>query len=491
MKSEAAKRHHTGPRAGASADTRLWFERYDQIVAATGMVLYDASGDGTAVAYGGDLEGMLGYDPEELAGAIASWVDLVHPDDRARFEAEVESVRAEGCCDFQYRVRHRDGSYRTVRDRGIAMRGDPGRVLGLLEDVTEREAAERERQASQEKFAKIFEFSPVSMSITTIDGVYLAINERFVERTGLSRDEVIGRHASELDVTVRPEDYEEFRRRMARDGFVRDLEMTVSYRDGRVRTSYVSSVIVDVGGEPCLLNAGVDITDRIQAEEELRRRSRRIRELAGRLITLQEEERTRIARELHDDFSQKVAAIAIALSNVKRKAQGGQDVASALDALRERTISLASDIRKLSHRLHPSALAHAGLVASLREYCEEFEQLTGIRASFSATGVPEALPPDVELCLFRVGQEALRNAAKHSGSASAEVSLSHADGELVMEVRDRGRGFDAGALQGRDGLGLVSMEERVHLVGGTLAVFSEPGRGTTVRASVPFDMESR
>ena len=90
-----------------------------------------------------------------------------------------------------------------------------------------------------------------------------------------------------------------------------------------------------------------------------------------------------------------------------------------------------------------------------------------------------------------MAQEALRNAAKHSGSASAEVSLSRKDGELVMEVRDRGKGFDAGALQGRDGLGLVSMEERVHLVGGALAVFSETGRGTTVRASVPFDMESR
>ena len=236
----------------------------------------------------------------------------------------------------------------------------------------------------------------------------------------------------------------------------------------------------------------VDITERKQAEEALRestaalRRSHaQIQQLAGKLIAAQEEERKRVARELHDDINQKLAALAISLSKMKQGLDPAEGVHDQVTELQRRTTELTDDVRRLSHRLHPAIMEHVGLVAALKSYCAQFSNNAGISIQMN---VPEALKPvspDVALCLYRVTQESLQNISKHSGAREACVTLTQADGDLRLLVSDTGVGFDVQQEQGTKGLGLISMKERVRLVGGTLLLESRPGTGTELEVRVP------
>ena len=220
---------------------------------------------------------------------------------------------------------------------------------------------------------------------------------------------------------------------------------------------------------------------------ELRVSHDRIHQLAGHLITAQEAERTRIARELHDDVNQKIASLAIGLSRVRRHIADGGEAANDLSGLQERTATLADEVRHISHRLHSSVLQHAGLVAALDSACREFAIDHGIEVDVETRGDVDAVDYEIALCLYRVAQEALRNAARHAQARTVRVSVARDAHSICLQVADDGRGFDPRAARMERGLGLVSLEERARLVHGTLEVESNPGDGTIVRlkASLP------
>jgi signal transduction histidine kinase len=229
---------------------------------------------------------------------------------------------------------------------------------------------------------------------------------------------------------------------------------------------------------------------RQRVENALRSSRNEVRDLAGKLIVAQEDERKRIARELHDDLSQQLAAIGMFVSAIRR------DVASLmpkdyskLEELQTHLISLHDEIHRLSHELHPTVLEHFGLGAALRQHANELSELTGMTVDVGIDSETETIPPDVALCLYRVAQESLRNVAKYSGTQRAEINLTHANGELELTIRDWGKGFDAQARAQTGGLGLTSMKERVRLVAGVLSIESAPQKGTCVRARVPLHPE--
>ena len=209
--------------------------------------------------------------------------------------------------------------------------------------------------------------------------------------------------------------------------------------------------------------------------------------LAGRLITAQEAERTRIARDLHDDINQQLASLSIALSGVKRRLQNGdgEGVPEEVARLQQRIIDVNNVTRQLSHELHPGVLQHAGLVAALRSHCAQFAAQHGIEVTFSAAGI-NGVPDDTALCLYRITQEALRNIATHAGARTAQVALSPSAANLELIIHDDGQGFDLAEARRRGGIGLVSLEERVRLIGGSLQIESQPQRGTELRVLVPL-----
>jgi signal transduction histidine kinase len=222
---------------------------------------------------------------------------------------------------------------------------------------------------------------------------------------------------------------------------------------------------------------------------KLRRSQSRLRELSARLITAQEEERKRIARELHDDFGQRVAALRIELGVLSREDRGPRQrgASAAFRSVLSQTDALATDLRDLSHALHSSRLQHLGLHAALEDLCSALGKHHRISVAVRARTMAAAVPTEVALCLYRVAQEAVHNAVHHGGAPHIEVTLSAEGSVLRMQISDTGKGFDAS--ESSEGFGLASMRERLNMIGGSLLVQSRPGRGTAVTAFV--DLQPR
>jgi len=223
----------------------------------------------------------------------------------------------------------------------------------------------------------------------------------------------------------------------------------------------------------------IDVTERKQAEEALSGISRK-------LIEAQEQERTRIARELHDDIAQRLALLAIQLEQLRKLPLNLPEVRSRMGELWKRTSEIATDVQSMSHELHSSKLQLLGIVAAMRGFCREFSEQQKLEIEFQTHDLPTPLSADISLCFFRVLQEALHNAAKHSGVRHFEVRLWGTSDEIHLTVRDSGVGFDPEAAKKSRGLGLISMEERLKLLTGTLSIDSQPKRGTTIHARVPL-----
>jgi signal transduction histidine kinase len=223
-----------------------------------------------------------------------------------------------------------------------------------------------------------------------------------------------------------------------------------------------------------------DITERKLAEEALSK-------ISGRLIEAHEEERTWIARELHDDIGQQLALLANNLELME------QDPPDSVAEIRYRTHEqlkrvreIAADVQGMSHRLHSSRLQLLGIVAAAKSFCQELAEQHKVEIDFTHADIPPAVPEEISLCLFRVMQEALHNAVKHSGVRRFEVELRGASDGIHLTVHDAGLGFDPEARVNDRGLGLISMQERVNLVKGTFSIDSWPGRGTTIHARMPL-----
>jgi signal transduction histidine kinase len=212
--------------------------------------------------------------------------------------------------------------------------------------------------------------------------------------------------------------------------------------------------------------------------------------VSRRLIEAQEQERTRIARELHDDFAQRLALLAVELEELHQNPPILPEIRSRMSELHEQASEIATDIQTLSHELHSSKLEYLGIAAAMRGFCKQFSEQQDVEIDFRSHDLPGSLPQDISLCLFRVLQEALHNSAKHSGVRHVEVRLWAASDEIDLTVRDSGAGFDSKAVKESRGLGLVSMEERLKLVKGTLSIQSQPKRGTTIHARVPLSSAS-
>ena len=693
----------------------------------------------------GDLPTMFGISSNAFGGQVGDFYRYVHPDDRARVSETVAEARKNAKpYTAEFRVIRKDGGMRWVVSRGIfeyAQNGDATRMLGMAVDITERKKIEEALKTSEEKFSKAFRESPLAVAlIKTSDNRYMDVNETFEEMTGWHRDEVLGRTPVELGLWVEPSHRAKITEELLAGKHVRNVNFTFRTKDGKVRTGLGSSELIRIDGELCTLSAVADVTERLRAqdalkkseqrskalvlrspvpmvvtrsatrenevvnlkftetfgytiedvpdeahwwplaypderyresvkaewearmrdatrgraeiepmdalvhckdgtsryiefhfaslgdtalvsfvdlterqmaEESLRESEERFRLVANaapvmiwmsdpdksctyfnqywlkftgrsihqelgdgwaegvhpddlahclstyskafdrrevfgmeyrlrrsdgefrwvfdqgvprlnadgsfagyigscidvterkqaqetlsdinrKLIEAQELERAWIARELHDDVNQRLALAAVNLERLQNDCVAlPTELTQRFREIQEHLLTLGSDIQSLSHHLHSSKLEYLGVVAAAAGFCREVSEKHELQIGFHAEGVPKKLPQEVALCLYRVLQEALLNGVKHSGSKIFEVRIEGTPNEMKLVVRDSGLGFSyEEATRGR-GLGLTSMKERLKLVQGELSIDSHIGRGTEIRATVPFHVATK
>ncbi|MGH7819951.1 MAG: PAS domain S-box protein, partial [Candidatus Binatia bacterium] len=367
------------------------------------------------------------------------------------------------------------------------LRNDKGEVVGaggFSVDVTARVAVEAPMRDNEEKLKRIFESSLDAIVIADVeDGRYLEVNNEFFSLTGYTREEVLGRTATELGIWTDPGDLAGPRRQIRERGMVRNVETPFRMKNGTVRWGLFSSVVIELSGQRRLLSFVRDITERRHTEAELR-------ELSGRLLQLQDQERRRIALELHDSTAQTLAALAMNLALV-RKSKAGSDASSrrALDAATKLADQCSQEIRTLSYLLHPPLLEEMGLISALRAYADGFAERSGIQVALELPSESDRLPRDVETTLFRIAQESLTNIHRHSGSPTARIRVRRTSSHVTLEVRDYGRGIPSSVLEGSSevkslGVGITGMRARVRQLGGSLDVSSR-ARGAAIKVILP------
>ena len=386
-------------------------------------------------------------------------------------------------------------------------------IATLLLQRTRRASAERARRDAEEALRESQERYTLATAAGDV-GVWdwhLDTNEIFVDPEikhllGFEAEEIPNR-LEDWRSRVHPDDVAATTARteacIAGDTDVYNLEHRMLHKDGSVRW-FLSrgSLLKNADGTPSrLIGTSIDITERKRSEGTIRESEaalaashREVRQLAGRLIEAQEAERARIARDLHDDVSQQLAGLAISLSSFRRRVAalpGDERLVGDVSSLQQRTVALAENVRHLSHELHPDVLRHAGLPAALSSYCIELQQQHALELTCSAEGDFETLDADVALCLYRVAQEALRNVVMHADARQGDVRLMHTGQGIELSIVDDGQGFDIAKVRlRRNNLGLVSINERVRLAGGTLTIVTELSKGTQVRVQIPMNRKA-
>ncbi|HWJ17890.1 MAG TPA: chemotaxis protein CheB [Geobacterales bacterium] len=373
-----------------------------------------------------------------------------------------------------------DGVLMALMDIDVMKRGLDQTLRSLDDAVAERDLS-----------ASLLDMSGALTVILDPTGRIVAFNHSCQEKSGYSLREAKGR--TFWDFLLPPEEVDEAKAAFA--GILecaepaRNYERTWIGKDGSRRV-IASSSIGRCGADGAvrqIISTGIDITPRKLAQDALHRSEDQLRRLTANLITAQEEERKRVARELHDDVNQRMAMLANEVATLERTLPGSDRLLrKQLRSLREQVDQLSDDLRRTAQHLHPSALEHFGLVTALESHCSDFLKRHQIQLKLTHRSVPESIPVEVSLCLYRVTQECLHNIAKHSGARQVAVEIRGNEEGVLLSIADNGTGFDPGLVADQSGLGLVGIRERVRLVDGIVSINSQPGHGTKIDVRVPL-----
>jgi PAS domain S-box-containing protein len=352
-------------------------------------------------------------------------------------------------------------------------------IIGLLWQRIRNRKADLRLRESEKRFRLVADTTPALIWMCDKEATVTYLNDRWIDFTG--RDSATG-FGDVWSAFIHPDDIESVQAANKR-ALEQQKEFSNEYRlrrhDGVYRwmLDIAAPRVNEDGSFAGFVGSAADITDQKLAQEALEK-------IGGKLIEAQEEERSRIARELHDDICQRLALLSMELEQANRGSTSGRS--PKLDEIRRHCAEIAVDVQALSHKLHSSKLEYLGLAPAIRSYCREFSQQHQVNVQFTDENVPNFLPRDISLSLFRVAQEALQNALKHSGIRQFSVILRSSENEIQLEVSDRGAGFDVEGAKLGSGLGLVSMQERVHLVHGTFIIESAEDGGTRILVRVPL-----
>ena len=437
----------------------------------------------------GDLQNMFGIPGDSYNGVFEEFRLRIYPEDRQGIDSALaEAKQNRGGYATEFRVVRPDGNMRWVTAKGrlyFARNGEPERMLGIATDITERKQIEVALRASENKLAGIVA-SAMDAIITIDDEQQIVLFNAAAEKMfGCVANETIGTTINRFIPQRFRSAHKTHILRFGTSGVTNRAmgasELWAVRANGQEFPIEASiSNIVAADGIRLFTVIIRDITGRKEAEEFLH-------SLSGQLIEAQEEERRRIAREIHDDIQQRVAMLAVDLDTLAHNVDnGGNGTSRRLVELWDFASQLGADLHSLSHRLHSSTLDNLGLAEAVRALCEEFEDHYKIEVSFIAGNVPRNIQGEGALCLFRVAQEALQNVRKHSHAERAEVCVEGLTDKIHLSVCDGGKGFDPSTGPRQGGIGIRSIEQRLRLVNGQFAIRSSPTEGTRIDAWVPI-----
>jgi PAS domain S-box-containing protein len=435
----------------------------------------------------GDLSTIFGIPSNIYVGHVEDFRRRVHPEDRGLvWTAVKDAMENRSLYAAEFRILWANGTVRWVAAKGqfyYSPDGDPERMLGMAVDITERKDAEESLRRKEMELKEAQRLAGVGGWQWDPDTDTVVWSEELYRIAG-------------RDPSLPAVNYKEHGQLFTRESWERlqgavetalltgepyELVLEMVRADGTHRWIMArGEAQCDSTGHLAGLRGTIqDITERKLAEETLSSVNRR-------LIEAQESERARIARELHDDIGQRLALLAVALEQAKGLQRDSPLTAlSFLDALQKQTLEIVADVHAMSHDLHSPRLLHLGVVAAIRGFCGELSGQKNVEIDFRCENVPGSVPPDVSLCLFRVLQEALHNAVRHSGVRRFDVHLRGTGDAVHLTIRDEGVGFDVDAASRGPGLGLTSMKERLKLISGELFIESQSTGGTTVLARAP------
>jgi PAS domain S-box-containing protein len=485
--------------------------------------VWDWNLETNAVVYSSRWKQMLGYADDEIEPHVSAWERLVHPDDRRRADMAHEIVaRGAPTYEAEFRLRHKDGHYVHVLSRGFPVRREAGtviRIVGTHLDLTERRRAEAALRESEERLTLAFAGAQEGVWDWNLETGAVVYSPRWKEMLGYAEHE-IEPHVSAWEHLLHPDDMpraREVNERVARGGQTYEGEFRLRHKAGH--WVHVLSRGFPVRREPGgpvvrIVGTHFDLTERKRTEEMLRRaheelearvrdrtaelaraneslraemfereRAERARtDLLARLVFAQEDERRRIAREMHDQFGEQLTALARRIEMLKEACADSVELKEQVDALEMVAQQLDRDVDHLVWELRPTALDDLGLRAALANYIQDWSKRVNIAAELHTSGLlDDRLTSEAETTLYRIAQEALTNVAKHSRAQSVDVILERRPDHVMLIVEDDGVGFDPAALgAARQGFGLLGMKERASLVGATLEIESAAGKGTTL-----------
>ena len=454
----------------------------------------------------------LGYTPEQIqAFGSDLFQNILHPDDAllvAQHHARFATVGEGVVLEIEYRMKHANGQFRWLHSRDVLFTrnrlGENRQILGSSEDITERKRVEEELKKRENLLQKVFDVLPVGLWFTDKDGKLLRGNPAGVKiwgaepKVNLSELGIFKARRLPSGEEIEPEDWA-LAHTVRKKITIIDEMLEIDAFDGKKKIilNYTAPVLDDQGAIQGAVVVNLDITDRKQAEEELRASRSQLRALAARLQQIREEERLMVAREIHDEMGGGLTGLKMDLSWLLGK-MGDADTCEARVALMDRiqTSNTLIDqmihiVRRISTDLRPSVLDDLGLIAALEWQLSEFTSRTEISHEFATTFKDVNMEDDTAIAVFRIFQEALTNVVRHSRATKVAVVLREGERSLfgdesfVLEIRDNGRGITEEEILNPGSLGLLGMKERVLTFGGELSISGEPGGGTALVLKIP------
>jgi PAS domain S-box-containing protein len=470
-------------RKQAEEDLRTSQERFILLAKATKDVIYEWDLATNEIWYSEGMCEVYGY--SQHGANLDWWLERIHPEDFDRMRVVASDARAGNSGASEYRFRRADGTYADVYGRGFVVRNAEGRairMIGAMMDLTEENAARAAMVTSQRRLQALFDNALDAILLVNDNGYLIDANPSAEATLGFSIDELKHMHFMKLVPPTLESGAQQLWRHLRETGR-QSTEFSLRRKDGKtIDIEYRAVGDIQPGVHLAVIR---DITDRKRAEIALAENQRRLEVLARQVVQTQEDERARIARELHDEIGQVLTAVNLGLDAVQRIADCGPGASKQVDETRSAVALAVQQIRDLSLGLRPLILDDLGLVPTLRWYLANQARSTGLTISFSGSLPTNHLAPEIETACFRIVQEAVTNIIRHAHAKNVWVEFQqNASDQVSLSVKDDGNGFDPSLALARwdnnSRLGLAGMQERVRILGGKIDIQSRGGQGTQI-----------